>query len=294
MSHQDLAVLPLTATGVVLLHRRDPLTGAGRLAIPRGRAADVGELVREALGLDATAETMGTVEDRGDVSLFRVRLPARSRPQAPADADVVVLDFTSFETAVDGGRITDAVTLTAWLRHRLLQGERTRRRLPPPFAWTSGHLQALEEMRAEARYPAEIARELGTTRDIVTGQLHRLGLPTKAAGARRRTAKAGPAEVIVARFATACDRQPVVARSGDAAMMVALAALETDRDPALTSVLSGVDRRRTDQILHRFAEEGIWKPGDPAPVRWKSPGHALAMLVDAQVAYGIFRGQVLA
>lgn len=295
MTMRQIAVLPLSSNAVVLLGRRTP-SGKLTLAIPRasiGEVDDASALVRLSLGVEADTEALDDASPDEEISLHRARLPARARPVSECDADVVSMDFASFENAIAAGRISDLPTVAAWLRHRLLEGETTRRRrLTRPATWNPERLRMLADMWKDGSTGADIARRLGVTRNAVMGRIHRLGLSGQGGSvplpARR---DATLRREVLNEFEAAFGRAPVERRSGDDAMLVALSAMRSDRSPNVVSRLCGIETHRVMEILHAFHERGLWRSDDPPPERWSGDGRLLSMMVDAQLAYGIFRDQ---
>ena len=224
------------------------------------------------------------------VALYRARLAGRARPAGADGTETVVMDFADLEVGIAAGTITDLVTIAAWMRHRLIEGETTRRRrLPKPVSWTPERLSTLERLWRDGQTGGEIAKVLGVTRNAVMGRIHRLGLtglggktPPGAVQDKRMRAD------ILDEFQAAFGREPLRNRRGDVALMVALAAVRADRSPNLTARWAGVEPHDVMEILYAYHVRGLWRSDDPPPVRWSGEGRLLSMMVDAQIAYGIF------
>lgn len=130
---EGVAILPVTAAGVVLLKHWRHATQRWHLEIPRGFGeTDIpscdqaaAELLEET-GLTADIEPLGIVHpDSGtlsfDVSLHLARVRPGQTPLAREGlASVVEMTFDEFEDAIASGRITDSFTISAWTRYSLL------------------------------------------------------------------------------------------------------------------------------------------------------------------------------
>ncbi|MFZ3482208.1 GcrA family cell cycle regulator [Sphingomonas sp. 3-13AW] len=204
------------------------------------------------------------------------------------------MDFESFETEIAAGRISDLPTIAAWMRHRLLEGERTRRRRATTrVAWTSEQLANVERMWRDGRTGGQIAKELGVTRNAVMGRIHRMGLLGQGGIPKEVARDNEMRRELQSEFEAAYGRAPVCGRRGDAAMLVCLAAVRAGRSPNVVARWSGVPVHEVMEILSNYHDKGIWLSDDPPPNRWSGDGRLLSMMLDAEVAHGIFRMQRL-
>ena len=298
MTKPEVAVLPLSATGVTLIRSRSA-SGVSTLAIPRSRPIadeeDARAITFRLLGIDAQPETLDAEAADGEIAFYRVRIPGRSRPRTPEGTSIVQMDFAAFEQAIATGEVSDLPTIAAWLRHRLAEGEITRRRrLPRPVAWTSESDAALRRMWSEGSTGGDIARTIGTTRNAVMGRIHRLGLSGQGGSVPVHVAReAAFRREIENEFQAAFGRPPVDGRRGDAATLVALAAMRVERSPNVVARLTGIGLHEVMEILSCYHDRGLWRSDDPAPERWKGDGRLLSLMMDAQLAYGVFRDQAI-
>jgi len=131
-TREGVAVLPVTATGVVLLKHWRHATQRWHLEIPRGfgepdvSPADqaAAELLEET-GLVADIEPLGMLHpDSGTLSFeVALHLALVRRGQTPAAheglASIVEMTFAEFERAIASGDISDSFTIAAWARYAL-------------------------------------------------------------------------------------------------------------------------------------------------------------------------------